>query len=157
MLNTETLLSKCGNSYTLVHDKRIELILASIKCWLSRRIIGEVPELEKGFEQIDPQVELKEKVRKRREAGALLEKITAEFDVSVGLASKWCKDIEVAKKTVREKRAERRTEKEAEDAQLRVRAKQFRDEGLSLRKIASKLKISHDRLKRLLEAEVHGN
>ena len=149
-------LAKRRDSYVLVHDRRIELILASIKCWLSRRTIGEVPELEKGFEQVDPQVELKEKVRKRREAGALLEKIAAEFDVSVGIVSEWCKDIEVAKKTVREKRAKRRAEKEAEDAQLRVRAEQFRDEGLSLRKIASKLKISYNRLKRLLEAEVHG-
>ena len=92
-------LSKRKDSYSLVHDKRIEVILASFKCWLSRRIIGEVPELEKGFEQIDPQVELKEKVRKRREAGVLLETIAEEFDLAIGTVSEWCKDIQILSPT----------------------------------------------------------
>ena len=92
-------LSKRKDSYSLVHDKRIEVILASFKCWLSRRIIGEVPELEKGFEQIDPQVELKEKVRKRRETGVLLETIAEAFDLAIGTVSEWCKDIQTLSPT----------------------------------------------------------
>ena len=47
-------LSKRKDCYSLVHDKRLNLILASIKCWLSKRVAGEVPELEKVFEQIEP-------------------------------------------------------------------------------------------------------
>ena len=52
-------LSKRGNRYSLVHDKRIPLILSSFKCWLSQRVEGEIPELETYFEQIDPQIEFK--------------------------------------------------------------------------------------------------
>ena len=91
-------LSKRGNRYSLVHDKKIELILASFKCWLSKRVDGEVPELE-TFEPIEPQVELKEKVRKRRETGALLEAIASEFGMAYGKVQDWCQDIKVLSPT----------------------------------------------------------
>ena len=91
-------LSKRGSRYSLVHDKRIELILASFKCWLSKRVDGEVPELE-TFEPIEPQVELKEKVRKRRETGALLEAIASEFGMAYGKVQDWCQDIKVLSPT----------------------------------------------------------
>ncbi|MDE0327328.1 MAG: hypothetical protein OXN27_25655 [Candidatus Poribacteria bacterium] len=97
-------LSKRGDRYSLVHDKRIELILASIRCWLSKRVHGEVPELEPYFEQIDPQAEFEEKVRDRRKAGATLETIAAEFNMSVYKASEWCKDIKVPLLTETEKK-----------------------------------------------------
>ena len=92
-------LSKRGNRYSLVYDKRTSLILSSFKCWLSKRVEGEIPELETYFEQIDPQIELKELVRKCREAGAKLETIAFEFDISVYTASEWCKDIKVLSPT----------------------------------------------------------
>ena len=87
-------LSKRGDSYSLVYDKRLSLILASIRCWLSRRVDGEIPELEVGFEEIQPQTELKALVRERREAGELLESIANEFDLAIGTVSEWCKGIE---------------------------------------------------------------
>lgn len=144
-------LSKRGNTYSLVHDKKTALILSSFKCWLSRRIEGEVPELATGFDALDPQANLKAQVRERREAGALLEAIAAEFDIAIGTVSEWCKDIEVAKETVRGTATKRRAEKEEADVQLRIRALQLKDKGLSLRKIADELNISRRKLNRLLE------
>ena len=91
-------LSKRGNRYSLVHDKRIALILASFKCWLSKRVGSEVPELE-TFEPIDPQAELKAQVRERREAGAKLETIASEVDISIYTASQWCRGIKVLSPT----------------------------------------------------------
>jgi len=91
-------LSKRGDRYSLVHDKRIDLILASIRCWLSNRIEGEVPALE-TFKPIAPQTELEEKVRGRRKAGASLEMIRAEFGLALGTVSEWCKDIKVLSPT----------------------------------------------------------
>ena len=91
-------LSKRGNRYSLIHDKRIALILASFKCWLSQRVNGEVPELE-TFKPIKPQAELEEKVRERRKAGATLETIKAEFGISLMQASRWCSDIKVLSPT----------------------------------------------------------
>lgn len=144
-------LSKRGNSYALVHDKKTTLILSSFKCWLAQRIEGEVPELATGFDELDPQVDLKAQVQERRRAGALLEDIAAEFDIAIGTVSEWCKDIEVAKETVRGTAAKRRAEKEEEAVQLRIRALQLKDKGLSLRKIADELNISRRKLNRLLE------
>lgn len=144
-------LSKRGNSYSLVHDKRTTLILSSFKCWLSRRIEGEVPELATGFDQLDPQIDLKAQVRAQREVGALLETIASEFDIAIGTVSEWCKDIEVAKETVRGTAAKRRAEKDEEDVQMRIRALQLKDKGLSLRKIADELNISRRKLNRLLK------
>ena len=95
-------LSKRGDRYSLVNDRRTPLILASFKCWLSHHVAGEIPELEPYFEQIDPQVELKAKVRDRREAGALLETIADEFNISIYTASEWCKDIKVLSPTEKE-------------------------------------------------------
>ena len=92
-------LSKRGNSYSLVHDKRTALILSSFTCWLARYVDGEIPELKTCFEQIEPQIELKAQVRERRKAGALLDTIATEFDISIYTASKWCEDIEVLSPT----------------------------------------------------------
>ena len=103
-------LSKRGNCYSLVHDKRLPLLLASFKCWLTHHTTDDIPELGTCFEQIDPQVELKQRVRERREAGATLENIKAEFNLAIGTISEWCKDIKVLppteteKKQVRERR-----------------------------------------------------
>ena len=92
-------LSKRGNRYSLIHDKRIVLILASFKCWLSQRMDGEgFSELE-TFEPMDPQGDLKEQVRERRKAGAALETIKTEFGLALGTVSEWCKDIEVLSPT----------------------------------------------------------
>ena len=144
-------LSKRRNSYALVHDKKTTLILSSFKCWLAQRMEGEVPELATGFDQLDPQVDLKAQVWERRKAGALLETIAAEFDIAIGTVSEWCKDIEVAKETVRGTATKRRAAKDEEDAQLRIRALQLKDTGLSLRKIADELNISRRKLNRLLK------
>ena len=130
-------LSKRGNRYSLVHDKRIALILASFKCWLSKRVDGEVPELE-TFAPIDPQIELKGQVRKRRETGATLETIAAAFDISIYTASEWCKGIKVDKETVRERAAQKRAEKEARKQQARTRRKA----GAHIETIAVELGIS---------------
>ena len=92
-------LSKRGDCYSLVHDKRTPLILDSFKCWLSQCVEGEIPELELCFEQIEPQVALKEQVRKHREAGELLETIAAAFGLAIGTVSEWCKDIKVLSPT----------------------------------------------------------
>ena len=87
-------LSKRGDSYSLVYDKQLSLILASIKCWLSKRVEGEFPELKAGFEEVQPQTELKAQVRARRKTGELLESIANEFDLAIGTVSEWCKGIE---------------------------------------------------------------
>ena len=92
-------LSKRGDRYSLVHDKRIDLILASLRCWLSKRVDSEVPELETYFEEVQPQTELKAQVRERRKAGASLEAIAAEFDLAIGTISEWCKDVKVLSPT----------------------------------------------------------
>ena len=91
-------LSKRGNRYSLVHDKRIALILASFRCWIAKRVDGEVPELE-TFAPIEPQTELKKQVRERRKAGDSLETIVAAFDISLYKASRWCRDIKVLSPT----------------------------------------------------------
>ena len=91
-------LSKRGHRYSLVHDKQIDSILASIECWLSKRVDNEVPALE-TFAQIEPQEELKEQVRERRKAGTSLETIKAEFGLALGTVSEWCKDIETLSPT----------------------------------------------------------
>ena len=143
-------LSKRGDRYSLVHDKKIGLILASFKCWLSQRVEGEIPELETYFEQIDPQVELKEQVRKRRETGAKLETIADEFDISVYTASEWCKDIKVEKETQAKITAKKRAKKKQEDAELRARASELKDRGLSLREIADELDSNYSKIRRLL-------
>ena len=92
-------LSKRGNCYSLGHDKKLPLLLASFKCWLSQHVEGEIPELQTCFEQIDPQVALKQQVRERRKAGGLLETIAYEFGISIYTASEWCKDIKVLSPT----------------------------------------------------------
>ena len=69
--------------------------VAELYCWLSQRVDGDIPELETYFEQIDPQVALKEQVRERRKERARLETIAAEFGISIYTASQWCKDIKV--------------------------------------------------------------
>ena len=145
-------LSKRKDAYSIVHDKQTALILGSFKCWLSQRIEGDVPELVAGFESIEPQADLKEQVRERRNTGAKLEAIAAEFDISVYTASEWCQDIKVEKQTVRGTAAKRRAEKNAEDAQLKINALQLQNKELSLTQIAMTLKISRRKLKRLLES-----
>ena len=92
-------LSKRGDCYSLVHDKRTPLILSSFKCWLSQHVEGEIPELETYFDQIDPQIELKAQVRERRKTGVKLETIASEFDLAIGTVSEWCKDINVLSPT----------------------------------------------------------
>ena len=92
-------LSKRGDCYALVHDKKLPLLLASFKCWLSEHVTGEISELQTCFEQIDPQVALKQQVRERRAAGATLETIADAFDLAIGTVSEWCKDINVLSPT----------------------------------------------------------
>ena len=128
-------LSKRGSCYSLVHDKRISLILASFRCWLSKRVDGELPELETCFEQIDPQAELKEQVRKRRETGVVLEEIASEFDLAIGTVSEWCKDIKVTKETRESKTAKRRIEKE----RLKQQAIEMEKSGRNRAEIARRL------------------
>ena len=103
-------LSKRGSRYSLVHDKQHVLILDSFRCWLSNQVDGEIPELATYFEAIDPQAELKQQVRERREAGEKLETIAAELGMAYGTVQDWCKveeaiDPQVAlKQQVRERR-----------------------------------------------------
>ena len=92
-------LSKRKESYSLVHDKQITLILASFKHWISHRVIGEVPELVAGFDALEPQSEIVEKVRERRKAGELIEDIATEFDIDISTVSRWCMGIEVLSPT----------------------------------------------------------
>ena len=131
-------LSKRGSRYSLVHDKRIALILASFKCWLGQHVTGEIPELETCFKQIDPQVELKQQVRERRKTGATLETIASEFDISIYTASEWCKGIKVDKETVRETAAKKRAKKTARKQQAQTRRK----EGAKIETIATEFRIS---------------
>ena len=144
-------LSKRGDNYALVNDKRLPVILASIRCWLSRRVDGELPRLARLFDDIDPQTELKAKVRERRTGGTLLETIAEEFGLALGTISEWCKDIKIAKETVRSTAAKKRAKKDTEDVQLQIKALEFKDKGLSLTQIADELNISRRKLKRILE------
>jgi len=86
-------LSKRADNYALVNDKRLSLILESIRCWLQRRVNGELPTLARLFDDVDPQTELKAQVRERREEGATLETLKTEFGLALGTVSDWCKDI----------------------------------------------------------------
>ena len=139
-------LSKRGDLYSLVHDKRTSLIIESFKCWLSQRVEGELPELKTAFEQLEPQVELKEQVRKRRESGALLETIAAEFDISIYNASQWCKDVKVEKGTVRGKAAKKRAEKN----RLKHQASEMEKLGMKRAEIAHKLGVNRKTITRWL-------
>lgn len=94
--------------------------------------------------------ELKAQVRKRREQGVLLETIADEFDISKGTVSEWCKGIKVVKDTIRRKHEQRRTEKAAKDAKLRIKALQLKEKGLSLRQIADELDSNPSKIRRLL-------
>ena len=120
-------LSKRGNRYSLVHDKKLPLLLASFKCWLGQHVTGEIPALETCFEQIDPQVELKQQVRERREAGASLENIKSEFGISIYTASEWCKGIKVLSPT---------------ETELKQQVRERREAGASLENIKSEFGIS---------------
>ena len=93
------MLSKRGDNYALVNDKRLSLILESIRCWLSQQVDGELPRLARLFDDVDPQTELKAQVRERRKAGALLEVIAEEFNLALGTVSEWCKDIKILSPT----------------------------------------------------------
>ena len=66
-------LSKRGSRYSLVHDKRAPLLIESYKCWLSRYVDGELPELDLCFEEIRPETELREQVQARRKAGGYIQ------------------------------------------------------------------------------------
>ena len=143
-------LSKRRNCYSLVHDKRLPLLLASFKCWLGQHGASDIPELDICFEPIDPQVELKAQVRERRESGALLEDIADAFDISTRKVSEWCNDIKVEKETQAKITAKKRAEKKQEDAELRARASELKDRGLSLREIADKLHSNYQKIRRLL-------
>ena len=145
-------LSKRGSRYSIVHDKRIGLILASFKCWLERQVGGEIPELTTYFEEVQPQAELEKQVRERREAGATLQAIATDLDVSFRKVQDWCKDIKVTKETVREKWVKKRTEKDAEDTHLKIKALELQKKGVSLTKIATELQISRKRLNRILKS-----
>lgn len=140
-------LSKRGDRYSLVHDKRIDLILASIKCWLSKRVNGEVPELETYFEEVQPQTELKAQVRERRKAGASLETIKAEFGLALGTVSEWCKDITVEKETVRSTASKKRADKNA----LKQRAIEMETSGMERKEIARKLNEKYRNICRWLK------
>ena len=143
-------LSKRGNRYSIVHDKKIGLILASIKCWLEKQVGGEIPELTTDFEAVAPQAELEKQVRERRKSGALLEDIADEFGISTRKVSEWCKDIKVEKETQAKITAKKRGKKKQEDAELKARASELKDRGLSLREIADELDSNHSKIRRLL-------
>ena len=93
------MVSKRGDNYALVDDKRLSLILESIRCWLSQHLDGELPKLARLFEDVDPQTALKAQVRERRETGAFLETIASEFGLALGTVSEWCKDIKLLSPT----------------------------------------------------------
>ena len=92
-------LSKRGDNYALVNDKRVPLILENIRCWLSRQVDGELPKLARLFDDVDPQTGLKTLVRERRLTGAFIEVIAEEFNLALGTVSEWCKDIKVLSPT----------------------------------------------------------
>ena len=145
-----TTLSKRGNCYALGHDKRLPLLLASFKCWLGHHVAGEIPELETCLKQVDPQAELKQQVRERRKAGAKLETIASALGIAYGKVQDWCKDITVDKETQAEIKANKRAKKKQEDAQLRTRASELKERGLSLREIAHELDSNYQKIRRLL-------
>lgn len=99
---------------------------------------------------IDPKANLRSQVRERRKTGEVLEIIAAEFDMAVRTVSEWCKDIKVEKETVRGMAEKRRSEKKAEDAQLRIRALSLKEKGLSYREIAEKLGSNYQKIRRVL-------
>ena len=131
-------LSKRGSRYSLVHDKKIELILASFKCWLSKRVDGEVPELATYFEELDPQVELKQQARARRKEGATFKIISEELGEPQTNIRRWCRGIKPEKETVQGKAAKNRAEKEARIQKARARKK----EGATLEDIKAEFNIS---------------
>ena len=146
-------LSKRGSRYSLVHDKRAPLLIESYKCWLSRYVDGELPELELCFEEIRPEAELREQVQARRKAGATFKTIAAELDVDQTKAKRWCQDINPAKETVRGTAAKKRAEKDARIQKARARRK----EGATIEAIKAEFDIAlstaHDWCKGINSAE----
>lgn len=94
--------------------------------------------------------ELKAQVRERREQGVLLETIADEFDISRGTVFEWCKGVKVVKDTIRRICEQRRAEKAAKDAKLRIKALQLKEKGFSLRQIADELDSNPSKIRRLL-------
>ena len=94
--------------------------------------------------------ELKSQVRERREQGVLLETIADEFDISRGTVFEWCKGVKVVKDTIRRRCEQRRAEKAAKNAKLRIKALQLKEKGLSLREIADELDSNPSKIRRLL-------
>ena len=140
-------LSKRKNTYSLVHDKKIELYLNSFKCWLSQRIDGEVPELDYGFDAIVPQTEKRERARELRKSGATLQTIMTVLDESYGTVQGWCKDIKVEKDT-REQRARRnRKEKTAR----RQKVIEMHDAGIKPSEISKQLNVSRSTVLRWIK------
>lgn len=145
-------LSKRGDRYALVNDKRLGLILESFRCWLSKRVDGELPRLKRLFDDVDPQRELKAKARELRTAGATLQEIADEMGEDWSKIQRWCEGIGNSKETTRGKRAKKRTKKETEDTHLKIKALELQNKEFSLTRIAAELQISRKKLKRILES-----
>ena len=74
------------------------------------------------------------------------ETIASEFGISVYTASEWCKDIKVAKETVRGTAAQRRSEKET----LKQQAIEMENSGMKRAEIARELDVNKGTITRWL-------
>ena len=91
--------------------------------------------------------ELKARVRKRREQGALLKAIADEFGISLNKASRWCRDIKVKKETVRSTASKKRAEKAA----LKQRTIEMEASGMERKEIARELNEKYRNICRWLK------
>ena len=93
------ILSKRGNNYALVNDKRTELILSSFKCWLLHQPgipDNTIIEMNMPFKPVEiPEIdaELKNIARFRRQTGDAIIDIANDFDRHPNTVRKWCTGI----------------------------------------------------------------
>ena len=91
-------IAKNGDAYTLTHVENLDLRLASFARWLRhQRGVPESTKLDLGiFEATvppDPNAELKNVARSRREGGEAIKEIAESMNLHPNTVSKWCKGI----------------------------------------------------------------
>lgn len=130
-------IQKRGDHFGLTHAENLNLRLISFSRWLIHQ--PSVPEhtqidleIFKPTEPPDPNAERKAEARERRKSGTLLSEIAAEFNISEGAASKWCKGVSPSKP--KPKQTNGRTKKH--HTNIKAKAFEMKKDGHSITKIA---------------------
>ena len=137
-------IAKDADTYTLQHAKDFMLRLTSFKAWLlCQPGVDSIKEM-RGFTSTDlpdPNAELREKARQKRQQGEILKDIATDLDVPIQTVSRWCKGITPDKNAKKAKR-------DAKNSKLKNEAyRLYNQEKMSYRQIGKRLSRSPNTIK----------